>query len=87
VGKTRLALAVAEHLARELPEPVLMVDLAQPPPNSYCRRSSPNSAYEKGDVLERLVQVLQTRRVLILLDNFEQVMPAAQDLLGSGRGA
>ncbi len=83
VGKTRLSLAVAEHLARELPEPVLMVDLApiRDPKLVLQTVLAQLGLREVGDrALERLVQVLQTRRMLILLDNFEQVMPAARDL-------
>ena len=77
------ALAVAEHLARELPEPVLMVDLAPiRDPNLVLQTVLAQlGLHEIGDrALERLVQVMQKRRLLILLDNFEQVMPAAQDL-------
>ena len=83
VGKTRLALAVAEHLARELPEPVLMVDLApiRDPKLVLQTVLAQLGQHEIGDrALERLVQVMRKRRLLILLDNFEQVMPAAQDL-------
>lgn len=83
VGKTRLAISVAEHLARELPEPVLLVDLA---PVRDAKLVLPTVLAQLGlgedgnRALERLVQVLQKRRMLILLDNFEQVMPAAADL-------
>jgi predicted ATPase/transcriptional regulator with XRE-family HTH domain len=80
VGKTRLALAVAEHLARELPEPVLLVDLAPIRDPEFVMQAvlAQLGLRETGDcVLERLVQVLRKRRLLVLLDNFEQVMPAA----------
>jgi transcriptional regulator with XRE-family HTH domain len=83
VGKTRLALAVAEHLARELPEPVVMVDLApvRDPDLVLQALLAQFGLRETGDrALERLVQVVQKRRVLILVDNFEQVMPAAGEL-------
>ena len=83
VGKTRLAIAVAEHLARELPEPVLMVDLApisDPKLVIQTVLGQLGLREDRDRALERLVQALQKRRMLILLDNFEQVMPAAHDL-------
>jgi predicted ATPase/transcriptional regulator with XRE-family HTH domain len=83
VGKTRLALAVAEHLARELPEPVVLVDLApiRDPKLVWQTVLAQLGLREERDrALERLLQALPERRMLILLDNFEQVMPAARDI-------
>jgi predicted ATPase/transcriptional regulator with XRE-family HTH domain len=83
VGKTRLALAVADHLARELPEPVLLVDLAPVPEPKLVLPTvlAQLGLRAEGDRhVDRIAQVLQQRRMLIVLDNFEHVMPAAGDL-------
>ena len=83
VGKTRLALAVAEHLAQELPEPVVLVDLTplRDPKLVWQTVLAQLGLREERDrALERLLQALPERRMLILLDNFEQVMPAARDI-------
>ena len=83
VGKTRLALAVAEHLSRELPEPVLMVDLAPiQDPKLVMQAIADQLALPSGreHSFEGLALALENRRLLILLDNFEQLMPAAGDI-------
>jgi len=84
VGKTRLALAVAADLAAAFPDGVWFVDLAplrEPAlvPSVIARALG---VWESGEqpVLDRLVVSLRERRALLVLDNFEQVLPAATDL-------
>ena len=88
VGKTRLGLAVASALLDAFVDGVYFVALA---PISDAQRVLPTIAQalglrEAGDqpLLEQLQAALQERHLLLLLDNFEQVLaaaPALADLL------
>jgi predicted ATPase/transcriptional regulator with XRE-family HTH domain len=89
-GKTRLALAVAERLAPAFPDGVVFVSLA---PVADPALITPTIAERLG-VRERaeqtlhdaLVMHLAGKRLLLVLDNFEHVLPAAPlvtELLGS----
>ena len=88
VGKTRLGLAVASALLDAFVDGVYFVALA---PISDAERVLPTIAQalglrEAGDqpLLEQLQAALQERHLLLLLDNFEQVLaaaPALADLL------
>jgi predicted ATPase/DNA-binding XRE family transcriptional regulator len=83
VGKTRLALEVVEQLARDFPQPVVLVDLAQiREPREVLDAIAERLGMQRdgGQALERLVRALQGRSLLMLLDNFEQVTSAARDL-------
>jgi predicted ATPase/DNA-binding SARP family transcriptional activator len=84
VGKTRLAVQVAADLRHTLPEGVVFVDLA---PIREPRRVIPTLARALGveevegrPLQELLARYLQGKRMLLLLDNFEQVLEAATEL-------
>ncbi len=81
MGKTRLGLQVAAELAEHFIDGVFFVNLA---PVSDPALVVPAVAQTLGilesasqSLLERLREQLQQRRVLLLLDNFEQVVSAA----------
>jgi predicted ATPase/DNA-binding XRE family transcriptional regulator len=81
VGKTRLALDLAHHAAIAFPDGVQFVDLAplREPEFLYdAIAQALDLAMDPGMPLERaLVQALQPRNMLLLLDNFEQIAAAA----------
>jgi predicted ATPase/class 3 adenylate cyclase len=80
VGKTRIALAVAERVAEGYPDGVAFVDLA---PVTNADLVAPVVAAAvgvppgEGQIMGRLVSHLQGRRLMLVLDNFEQVLDAA----------
>lgn len=81
MGKTRLALQVAAELSDQFADGVYFVDLA---PVSDSTLVIPTIAqtlglWERGSLplLERLKEELRQKRMLLLLDNFEQVIDAA----------
>jgi predicted ATPase/DNA-binding CsgD family transcriptional regulator len=81
VGKTRLALEVAASLRRRFPDGVAFVDLA---PVADPARVVPAVADALGlrvpadrELLAGLVGALRRRRALLVLDNFEHLLPAA----------
>ena len=81
IGKTRLAVAVANTLLAEFPHGVYFVDLA---PVSDAGLVLPTIAHTLGlrqvtnrSLIEELGSYLASRRVLVVLDNFEQVVEAA----------
>jgi predicted ATPase/DNA-binding CsgD family transcriptional regulator len=85
VGKTRLALAAATELASVFPDGVVLVDLTQvnDPPlvlQTLCRALGV-SPTGHAPLLERLGLALEDRAILLLLDNFEQVLSAANQLV------
>ncbi|MEA2598865.1 MAG: hypothetical protein QOF01_5334 [Thermomicrobiales bacterium] len=90
VGKTRLSIEVAAEVADAFPDGVRFVGLA---PISDAALVAPAigqalGVREAGDtpLIERIVAFLHDRYVLLVLDNFEQVMEAAPlvaDLLGA----
>jgi predicted ATPase/DNA-binding CsgD family transcriptional regulator len=81
VGKTRLALEVGNRFADAFPDGICFVDLTTVrdpvgvPPALAGNLGLPGA----GPVppLERLSAYLRTRETLLILDNFEQVLPAA----------
>ena len=84
VGKTRLALRVAEELAADFPDGIAFVALA---PLTDPALVLPTVAHAVGvaiagdrPLLERLARALAGRRTLLILDNFEQVAQAAPAL-------
>ncbi|MFN8663012.1 MAG: tetratricopeptide repeat protein [Thermomicrobiales bacterium] len=90
VGKTRLALELAQHAAPAFPGGVQFVDLAplRDPAFLYdAIAQALDLAVDPGVPLQRtLTQALQERATLLLLDNFEQIAPAASaaaSLLGT----
>jgi len=81
VGKTRLAVAVAATLADRFPAGVVFVDLA---PLHDVRLMPATIAHGLGlreggrhSARELLLEYLRARRVLLVLDNFEHLLPAA----------
>jgi predicted ATPase/DNA-binding CsgD family transcriptional regulator len=87
VGKTRLALAAAARLVEEgdrFPDGIALVDLTSVRDPDLVLGAIAR-ALGQMDVggrtaLERLVEALAERRQLLILDNFEQVLPAAASL-------
>jgi non-specific serine/threonine protein kinase len=81
VGKTRLALAVAEELQSDFPDGVWFVDLSalRDPADVVLAIAQTLDVREtRGqELLERLKAVLRLRCLLLVLDNFEQVLEAA----------
>lgn len=84
VGKTRLALRVIEDLAGAFADGVVFVPLAAVSdpglvPATIARELG---VHESGDrpVLVSLIGLLRDRTLLLVLDNFEQVLPAAPAL-------
>jgi predicted ATPase/transcriptional regulator with XRE-family HTH domain len=90
VGKTRLALQVASDLRAGFPDGVWFVGLAalNDPGLVVSAIAQSFDLPDAGDrtIRERLVASLQPRRLLLVLDNFEHLLPAATlvaDLLGA----
>ena len=85
VGKTRLAIAAAELAAEAFPEGVLFVDLAPlRDPSLVLPAIASQLSIDERDKLplsERLVAALQPRRVLLVLDNIEHLLPAREAIL------
>jgi predicted ATPase/DNA-binding SARP family transcriptional activator/Tfp pilus assembly protein PilF len=79
-GKTRLGLAVAEELEPELRDGALFVSLA---PVSDPELLVPTIAEEldvregERDLSEGVIEHLREQRMLLVLDNFEQILSAA----------
>ncbi|TMD69535.1 MAG: tetratricopeptide repeat protein [Chloroflexi bacterium] len=85
LGKTRLGLQVAAELSDLFPDGVYFVNLA---PISDPELVVPTIAQALGirevagqSLLERLQEELQQKQVLLVLDNFEQVVNAASQLV------
>ncbi|MFN8516968.1 MAG: AAA family ATPase [Chloroflexia bacterium] len=84
VGKTRLALAVAEALAESFGDGVRFVDLSavRDPALVLAAVARALGVRESGDhaAPAALANALRGQDLLLVLDNFEQVLPAARDL-------
>jgi non-specific serine/threonine protein kinase len=82
VGKTRVALAVAESLADAFAEGVVYVPLAAVrDPTVVASAIAQALGVEQGasqSLDTRLVEWLDERDLLLVLDNFEQVLPAGR---------
>ena len=89
MGKTRLALAAAAELARDFPDGIWWVSLAsiRDPELVPAEVAAAIGVREGGGVLRGAVEAaLREKESLLVLDNFEQVMSAADfvaDLLRS----
>ncbi|HZC05459.1 MAG TPA: tetratricopeptide repeat protein [Ktedonobacterales bacterium] len=85
VGKTRLALEVAALLRRAQEREVVWVNLisVQEPARVLPAIAQTLGVREQGGLSLRgtLIRALRDRRRVLLLDNFEQVLPAARDVL------
>jgi predicted ATPase len=83
-GKTRLARTVAQEMLPEFPDGVFFVELA--PINDYklvaATVAAPLGLKEAGGkpIFEVLKDYLQSREMLIVTDNFEQVVEAAPQI-------
>ena len=92
IGKTRLGLAVAHQLAADFPDGVWFVGLADVRDPALVLQAIAGALEvdEAGDdFLTPLTRHLATRRLLLLLDNFEQVdeaAPVVSGLLESAAG-
>jgi non-specific serine/threonine protein kinase len=87
VGKTRLARAAAARLAEDhdcFPDGVVFVDLSavREPALVLGSLAGAIGLLDMGSrsLLERLTEILAERRLLVVVDNFEQVLPAAASL-------
>ncbi|MEZ4562464.1 MAG: tetratricopeptide repeat protein [Thermomicrobiales bacterium] len=81
VGKTRLALELAQHAAPAFPDGVQFVDLAPLRDPAFLYDAIAQALelpLDPAIPLQRaLAQTLQERAMLLILDNFEQIAPAA----------
>lgn len=80
-GKTRLSLETASHLIEDFADGVYFVALASitAPPLVLSAITQTLGIKESGTtpLIETLKEYLQSKRMLLVLDNFEQVIPAA----------
>jgi non-specific serine/threonine protein kinase len=90
VGKTRLALAVAAEVAADFDDCVAFVSLAAiQDPALVAPAIAQALGLREGSaepLVDRLIAALRDRTSLLVLDNFEQVLPAASlvaDLIGA----
>jgi predicted ATPase/DNA-binding NarL/FixJ family response regulator len=81
VGKTRLALELAASLLHQFEDGILFVDLASisDPRGVTCAVAQTLGVSEAGErpLPERIRDALREQRLLLVLDNFEQVLGAA----------
>src|SRR5215207_1702750 len=84
VGKTRLALSAAAAVSDHFPDGVTVVPLASISDPALLAPAILRAlaVREAGDepLIERLKAVLRSKRLLLLLDNFEQIVEAAPDV-------
>lgn len=81
IGKTRLALEAAARLGEVFPDGVYLVELAdvrEPTfvPDRILRALSVRGS-DTGSPLDSVAEVVQGKRLLLVLDNFEQILEAA----------
>ena len=86
VGKTRLALGVAAQLAEEFPDGVWLVELGPlgDPDAVPDAIASALGITPQGDapVIDTVAEAVAGRRLLIVIDNCEHVLPAAVAAIG-----
>jgi predicted ATPase/DNA-binding CsgD family transcriptional regulator len=84
IGKTRLALAVATELTTTFPDGVYFVDLAPLSDTSLVllkiAQTIGVTEHQSRSILEQLQRALRAESMLIVLDNFEQILDAAPQL-------
>jgi diguanylate cyclase (GGDEF)-like protein len=92
IGKTRLSIEVAARCAGDFPDGVFFVglaDIAAPDQLVPAVARAMGTAEKRGQpLLETVCGALAARRALLVLDNFEHLVPAAAvvaDLLRAGR--
>ena len=84
VGKTRLALRVAETVGAEWPEGTWVVELARVNSDDavpHALALALGATLAPGDPLDALVTALAHRRMLLVVDNCEHVLHAASHLV------
>ena len=91
IGKTRLALAVAEEVSPEFPDGVYFVNLAAitDPGQVLLAIGDAAGIPIEGDAIDALSSEFQDQQVLLVIDNFEHVAEggsAVADLLGRSPG-
>jgi predicted ATPase/DNA-binding winged helix-turn-helix (wHTH) protein len=83
IGKTTVALAVAERLQTEYADGVVFVDLSPVPPQADVTRAVAEAAGVEGtasETIERVSDHLAHRPVLLVLDNCEHVLERSAEL-------
>jgi predicted ATPase/DNA-binding SARP family transcriptional activator len=83
-GKTRLAISVAEELRPDFPDGVYFVQLASISQADFvvsamAQELGLTSAHEQTP-MDQLLQFLEDRSALLVLDNFEHVLPATTEV-------
>jgi predicted ATPase/class 3 adenylate cyclase len=91
VGKTRLALEVAQHASAAFPDGVYFVNLAPltDPSQVLLAVGTATGIPIEGEPIDALSGELQDQQVLLVMDNFERVVEAGQsvsDLLARSPG-
>ena len=84
IGKTTVAVAVAERLQAEYADGVVFVDLAPVPPQADVTRAVAEAAGVEGvasETIEAVADLLTSRPVLLVLDNCEHVVESAAALV------
>ncbi|HSL28965.1 MAG TPA: tetratricopeptide repeat protein [Anaerolineales bacterium] len=79
-GKTRLSLEVAQEVLDHFPQGVFFVPLADDTePNQFISRVAQQLEVREGgrSLLENIKDYLRNKHLLLVLDNFEQLMSAA----------
>ena len=86
IGKSRLAIAAARAAAQDFDDGAVFVDLSavHDPKRVPNRIAQALGVRDTGDapIVDNLVTALRDRRILLVLDNFEQVLDAAPLLTG-----
>lgn len=83
IGKTRLAIQVAETVADKFPDGVVFVPLAARRPDDFLEALATEIGLRdlgQAPLPQLLVERLRKLRLLLVLDNFEQLVPAAGEL-------
>ena len=81
MGKTRLALRLAEELSGEFPDGVAFVELAPLPAADTLVASIARSLGQRCESLEDLVAALMSKKLLLVLDNAEHVLATCRALI------
>ena len=81
-GKTRLAIRIAQEVAGDFPDGVYFVPLAALRESELVLPAIATTygLQEGEDLRERLVSAIGSKRQLCVLDNFEQLLPAAREI-------
>lgn len=80
-GKTRLSLQVAQEVLQDFPDGVFFVPLADDTDaNQFLSRVAQHLAVREGGrpLFDNVKDYLRDKRLLLVLDNFEQLLPAAR---------